>query len=364
MHEIKKDSGLKLQIIATGAHLSRDFALSYKDIEKDNFKINAKVSILSTPITPKNNAIAVGRATIGFARAFSNLNPDIVVVLGDRYEMLAAASAATLMGIPIAHLYGGESSEGAIDENIRHAITKMSHLHFANTKLYAQKIKQMGEEPWRVFNYGAPGLDNIKRLKLINKKDLAEKLQLDFSKKNILVTYHPVTLAARESEEHFKNILKALEDFNANIIFTEPNADAGRTSIIKLMHNFAKKHSNSKIFANLGTLNYLSLLKCVDVMLGNSSSGLLEAPSFKLPAINVGMRQEGRIKAVNVIDCSGSVSDIKLSLKKALSEKFKKSLAKCINPYQGHNASLKIVKALKAVTLGSGLLTKKFIIYK
>jgi UDP-hydrolysing UDP-N-acetyl-D-glucosamine 2-epimerase len=375
MREIKEDPDLELQIITTGMHLSPEFGLTYREIEKDGFVINEKVEMLLSSDTPVAIAKSIGLGTISFADAFDRLKPDIIVVLGDRFEILAACSAALPARIPIAHLHGGEATEGAIDEAIRHAITKMAHLHFVATEKYRERVIQMGEQPERVFCFGAPGLDNIRRLTLLERSELEKSLGFKLSSKNILITYHPVTLDQNSAELHFGELLAALERFKedslaerpgragsqAIFIFTKPNADTDGRIIIKMINDFVQKNSNMAIaFDSLGQVKYLSALKHVDMVVGNSSSGLCEAPSFKIPTINIGDRQKGRIQAQTVISCDARREDIAEAINKGFSKEFRDSIKNAVNPYDKGEASLPIKDKLKQIELGKCLIKKEF----
>lgn len=361
MKEIKGDPDLELQLIVTGMHLSPEFGLTYKAIEEDGFIINEKVEMLLSSDTPVGIAKSIGLATIGFADALDRLQPDILVILGDRYEILAAAQAALVAKIPVAHLHGGEVTEGVIDEAIRHSVTKMSHFHFVAAEPYRQRIIQLGESPERVLNFGTPALDNIKKLNLLNRKELEESIGFRLGKLNFLVTYHPVTLSDKGSEQPVNALLKALDNFpDAKIIFTKPNSDTGGRIIINLIDDYVAKRSHrAAAYTSLGQLRYLSAIKHVDVVMGNSSSGLIEAPAFKKPTVNLGDRQLGRLKAASVIDCKEDTESIVAAIKKALSPDFQYSLSKVVSPYGNGNASYKIKEYLKNVNL-DGIIQKKF----
>jgi len=361
MQEIQNDPDLQLQIIATGMHLSPEFGLTYRQIEEDGFAIDEKVEMLLSSDTPVGIAKSVGLGVIGFADALSRLKPDILVVLGDRFEILAAAQAAMIARIPIAHMHGGETTEGAIDEAIRHAITKMAHFHFTAAAPYCNRVIQLGEEPERVLNYGAPGLDNVKKLKLLNKDAFEKVIDFQLGKPTFLITYHPVTLSDTSPETAFQELVKALEQFpEAKIIFTKANADTAGRIINNNIDKFAEKHpSRVKAFTSMGQLRYFSAIKNVDVIIGNSSSGIVEAPAFHKPTINIGKRQQGRLKADSVIDCDEKKQAIVAAIKKALSPEFKDVLMKTINPYGSGNASTKIKDYLKKVSLRN-ILMKKF----
>ena len=353
MKEIQNDADLTLQILATGAHLSPEFGLTYKIIESDGFEINEKVEMLLSSDTAIGIAKSMGLCLISTAEALDRLQPDIIVLLGDRFETMAVAQAAMVLKIPIAHIAGGEATEGLIDEAIRHSITKMSHLHFVATKNYEKRVIQLGEQPSNVFNFGATFIDNIKRLKLLNKKELEKSLDFKLGEKNFLVTYHPVTLGEGKSITYFNNLLKALDYFcDAKIIFTKPNADADGRDIIHLIDKYIERNKNRAIsFVSLGQVRYLSSLKYVDVVIGNSSSGIIEVPSFKKATVNIGIRQKGRIRAHSIIDCEDDATSIKNAISVALSTEFQKKLISMKNPYGDEVVAFKIKEVLKKVNL-------------
>jgi UDP-N-acetylglucosamine 2-epimerase (non-hydrolysing)/GDP/UDP-N,N'-diacetylbacillosamine 2-epimerase (hydrolysing) len=305
----------------------------------------------------------MGKGLMGFAKAYERLRPDILVVLGDRFEILAAVSAAIPFRIPVAHISGGESTEGAIDEPIRHAITKMSHVHFTTTELYRKRVIQMGEDPDNVYSFGAPGIDSIFKLSLMNRERLCETLGIASDKRLGVVTYHPVTLEKDTAQLQISEVLKAIEAFSEIFwVFTLPNADTGGRIIIKKIEDFIAEHrQQGKLFSSLGQLVYLSLMKQVDIMVGNSSSGLLEAPSFELPVVNIGDRQRGRVRASNVIDIPDCRENlIKEAIRNGLSNDFRKSLKGLKNPYGEGDTSAKIIAKLKTVAIGQNLIKKKF----
>ncbi|NQU17110.1 MAG: UDP-N-acetylglucosamine 2-epimerase (hydrolyzing) [Candidatus Saganbacteria bacterium] len=348
MKEIKSDKDLLLQIVAAGMHLSSRFGLTYKQILRDEFKIDAKVDLLKNSDTDQAIALSIGRGVIGFARVFSKLSSDVVVLLGDRFETLAAATSAMILGIPIAHIHGGEVTEGAYDDSIRHAITKMAHLHFVSHNIYAMRVVQMGENPKRVFNYGAPGLDSIRQVTLLTRKELEKELNFVLGSDVVLVTYHPTTLEKGAAKNQIKNILNALAQTDLRIVFTVPNADSENQVIYDEIMEFVRNNPEKAIiFKSLGQLKYLSLLKCVGLMLGNSSSGVIEAPSFKLPVVNIGTRQTGRLKANNVIDTDCKTASIIMAIKKAKSTSFGESMVSLKNPFGDGRSSKKIKNKLK-----------------
>jgi GDP/UDP-N,N'-diacetylbacillosamine 2-epimerase (hydrolysing) len=358
--KVKADRDLKLQLIVTGMHLSNNFGLTYKEIEK-HFIINKKIDIKLSADTSVGISKSMSIAQISFAKAYNKLKPDIVIFLGDRYEIFSAATAAMIAKIPIAHIHGGEITEGSWDDCIRHCISKMAHLHFTATKEYKNRLIQLGEEPNRVFNVGGMGIENIKKLKLLGRNEFEKSINFKLNKKNILITFHPVTLENKTAKKQFQQILnsiKALKD--TNIIFTKSNSDIDGRTINHMIDKFVNKNSNKYVaFTSLGQLKYLSALKYVDVIVGNSSSGLLEAPSFKIGTINIGDRQKGRIKAKSVIDCLPNSTSLKKALKKIYSKKFQEQLKKVKNPYGNKSASKQIINIIKKTKLNN-ILKKKF----
>ena len=358
MKAIKEDESLKLQVIATNMHLSPEFGLTYKEIERDGFFINKKVEMLLSSDTANATTKSVGFATIGFADAFEDLKPDMIVVLGDRFEILAAVSAALFFKIPVAHLHGGEITEGAYDDCIRHAITKMSHLHFTSTEEYRQRVIQLGENPKRVFNVGAPGIENIKKVPLMIKEELESTLDgFTLNDKTLLITYHPVTLENSTAEEQIHNLLSALDEYSdIKIIFTLPNSDTDGRVIIRLINEYVSKHPGKAIaYPSLGLKRYLSALQFVKAVVGNSSSGIIEVPSFGIPTLNIGDRQKGRIAADSVINCGTSKKDILEGLDKVLNS----GHIEIHNPYEGKNTTADILHVLKTYPL-EGLIQKTF----
>ncbi len=360
MKEIEKDNELELQIIATGMHLSPEFGLTYNEIEND-FKIDKKIEMLLSSDTSVGISKSMGLAQISFSEAYEELKPNIIVVLGDRYEIFSAVSAAMISRIPVAHLHGGETTEGAFDESIRHSITKMSQLHFTATEEYKNRVIQLGEHPSRVFNVGGMGIENIKRLKLLNKDEFEKSIDFKLNKKNILVTFHPVTLENSTAKEQFQELLDAIDELeDTNIIFTKANSDTDGRVINQMIDEYVSKNSNKSIcFTSLGQLRYLSALQFVDAVVGNSSSGLIEAPSFKKATINIGDRQKGRIKAESVINCLPSKDDMVEGFKQLYSIEFQKLLKNIANPYGDGCASKKIIEELKNVNF-QNILKKSF----
>jgi len=360
MKKIQTYKNIKFQLIVTGAHLSREFGLTYKEIEKD-FLIDKKIEMLLSSDSEVGISKSMGLAQISLAEAYKELNPDIVVLVGDRYEILCAASAAMIAGIPIAHIHGGELTQGAFDDAIRHSITKMSHLHFVATETYRKRVIQLGEKPETVFNFGAPALDNLFELKLLSKAELEKSINFKLGKKNILVTFHPVTLEKLTAQKQFQELLKAIDNLkDTKIIFTKANADVDGRIINQMIDTYVSMSPVKSIaFESMGQLRYFSTLKFMDVVVGNSSSGLVEVPSFKIGTINIGDRQKGRIKAASVIDCKPIKSSIIEAFDQVNSFQFKKSLDKTENPYAKSGTSKKIADILVSYPL-QNILKKEF----
>jgi len=357
---IGESHDFELQLIATGSHLSKKFGETYKEIEEDGIKIDVKVDLDLFSDSPLALSKSSSLGLIGFSKAFDLLQPDLLLVLGDRYEILSAVIAAMFSRIPIAHLHGGELTEGLIDEAIRHSITKFSHLHFVAADEYRSRVIQLGENPKSVFKVGGLGVDAIKNIKLLDKEDLEESLEIKFRKKNMLITFHPVTLENNTSSIQMLELLGALTDLkDTTLIFTMPNADTDSRIIFDLIKNFVLDHENAYSFSSLGQLRYLSCVNQVDVVIGNSSSGLAEIPSFKKATINIGDRQKGRIKATSVIDCDPLAEEIKKAITKSYSNEFRASLMDLENPYGDGGAVKKIVETLK-VTDFTSLVKKQF----
>ena len=360
MQGIKDDSELTLQIIATGMHLSPEFGLTYQAIEQDGFQIDRKVEMLTSSDTTVGIAKSMGLGMIGFADALYELQPDLIVVLGDRFEIFAAVSAAMVARIPVAHLHGGEATEGMIDESIRHSITKMSQLHFVAAEVYRQRVIQLGEQPNRVFLVGGLGIDNIKRLQLLTRSDLEASLDFKFGAKNLLVTFHPVTLETATAGSQMQELLEALAQLkNTQLIFTLPNADTDGRVLIEMVHNFVDQHTNARAYSSLGQLRYLSCIAQVDGVIGNSSSGLTEVPSFKKGTINIGDRQLGRLQADSIINSDPKQESIASALTQLYSADFQGRLLKVVNPYGEGGASQSIVSTIKTISLDE-ILKKRF----
>lgn len=349
LKEIEKVPAFCLEIIVTGTHLSSEYGLTYKEILRDGFKINEKLKLPLNDDSPEGITRSLGLAVVGLGAALKRRRPDMVVLLGDRFETFAAAIAAFVAKIPIAHLHGGEISQGALDDSFRHSITKMSLLHFTSTEAYKRRVIQLGENPHRVFNVGALGIDNVKRTKFLTKEVLEKELKFSLDGKIVLVTFHPVTLEHNTSRDHFSQILAALDQrHDLKVIFTMPNADIYGKIIIQLINKYVKKSQGQAIaFKSLGRIKYLSLLKHIDLMLGNSSSGIIEMPSLGKPTINVGDRQKGRIAAGSVIQCPPARKIILKVLDKAFSKDFRQKCSAIKNPYDRGLTAKSVVSILK-----------------
>ena len=351
MKKIKLSEKLKLQIIVTGMHLSYDYGYTFKEIEDAGFNINEKVDIMISRDDSASILNSISLGIKGISTAVENLKPDLIMVLGDRYEILAAGIVAMVSKIPLAHLHGGEITKGAIDDSIRHSLTKMAHFHFVASKEYRMRVIQLGENPNNVFNVGGLGVDAIKNINLLTKSELESELGFSFGLKNLMVTFHPVTNEDHSSKTHVQNLLAALKKLNnVNFIFTMPNSDHDNKIISVLINKFISKNKKHVCFKSLGQKKYLSCLQFVDGVVGNSSSGLLEAPSFNIGTINIGERQTGRLKADSVIDCSPNVHSIGSAFKKLFSSNFQNKLKNIDNPYGNGNASEKIFNILEDVS--------------
>ena len=361
MEEIQQHTALELQVAATGMHLAPEFGSTYQEIEAAGFTIDAKVEMLLSADTKTAVTKSMGLGVIGFADAYERLKPDLVVVLGDRFEIFAATSAALIAGIPVAHLHGGETTEGAFDEAIRHSITKMSHLHFVAAEEYRNRVIQLGEPPARVFNVGGMGIDAIKRIELLSREELEKSIDFGLGNKNLLITFHPVTLEKEgSSSEQMSALLNALAELEqTHLIFTMPNADTGGRELTRMVSDFVNSHDNASMYTSLGQLRYFSCLAQVDGVIGNSSSGLLEAPAFQIGTVNIGDRQKGRLKAESVIDCEPTKVDILEAIERLYSPTFKGSLDTVDSPYGNGGASRAIAQILAEHPLDN-LLKKSF----
>ena len=361
MQEINKDNDLELYLIVSGMHLSPEFGMTYQEIEEDGFEINAKVEMLLSSDSPAGISKSIGLGVIGFADEFQRADLDMLILLGDRYEALSAAISAMVMRIPIAHLHGGELTEGAIDEGIRHSITKMSYLHFTSTEQYRNRVIQLGENPERVFYVGALGVENIKKINLMTKEELERSINFEIDENTVIVTYHPVTLENNTVEEQFLNLLEVL-DRNPKIrmIFTKANADTNGRIVNELIDKYAAQNSERACaFVSLGQKRYLSALKYCRIVIGNSSSGIIEAPSFGKPIINIGDRQKGRICADSVINCGYTQQEIQQAMETALTKEFENKASNCRNPYEKENTAANIISVIKDYLLNDKIKLKK-----
>lgn len=356
MEGIRQSPDLRLQVIATGMHLSPEFGLTYREIEKDGFAIDRKVEMLLSSDTPAGITKSMGLGLMGFGEAIEQLKPDLMLVLGDRFEIFAAAAAAMVARVPLAHLHGGETTEGAIDEAIRHSITKMSHLHFVAAEEYRRRVVQLGEAPERVFLVGGLGIDNLRRLELLDRAALEAALDFKLGPKNLLVTFHPVTLEESTAGAQMAELLAALDALeDTHLIFTMPNADTDGRILIDMIEQFVAARPHARAYTSLGQLRYLSCIRQVDGVVGNSSSGLAEVPSFHKGTVNIGDRQRGRLKAESVIDCSPERESIAGALRTLYSPEFQAQLATVRNPYGEGGASEKVVRVLQEYPLDTVL---------
>jgi len=353
MKGIQDAEDLTLQVVVTGMHLSPEFGLTFKQIEEDGFNIDSKIEMLLSSDTSNGIIKSMSLGMIGFGDAYEQLKPDIVLMLGDRFELLAAATAALISALPIAHIHGGESTEGAFDEAIRHSISKMSHLHFTAAEQYRRRVIQLGENPDRVFNVGAPGIEHIERLNLFDKNELEKEIGLEFGVRSLAVTWHPVTFETEKTREQLIELLNVLNSIDdVKLVFTKANADTSGRIVNQMIDAYVTSHpDNSVLWTSLGQRKYLSVLKHVDGIVGNSSSGIIEAPSLKTGTINIGDRQRGRIRAASVIDCEPSASSIKLALERLFTPAFQEVLDGVKNPHGSGDVSGKIVNQLQRYSL-------------
>jgi UDP-N-acetylglucosamine 2-epimerase (non-hydrolysing) len=359
LKDINSDSDLVLQLLVSGMHLSYEFGETHTQIESDGFSIDEKIEILLSSDSPVGTAKSVGLGILGFSDALSRLTPDVLVVLGDRFEALAVAQTAMILRIPILHLHGGEITEGAYDDSIRHAITKLSYLHGTSTERYRERVIQLGESPDRVFNIGALGLDHLLRSRFMSLQELSQSLNFELNNNYFIVTYHPATLADEDAESTFIDLLDALDKFSDyQVIFTYPNADDGGRKIITLLKAYSEKNPRrSLLIPSLGHHRYLSALKFSSAVIGNSSSGIIEAPAFRVPTVNIGARQAGRLAAESVINCEPKKFSIVSAINMALSKDYKNPNNKISNPYGQGNASQQIIEILKSFSFDA---VKKF----
>ena len=351
--QLAQDDEVRLQLVATGMHLMPEFGLTYRAIEADGFRIDRKIEMMMAGDSPAGMAKSVGLGVLAFTDAFDALQPDVVVVLGDRFEMLAVAQAAFLTGFPVAHISGGEVTEGAIDDAVRHAITKLSHYHFVAAEAYRKRVIQLGEEPQRVFDVGDPGLDNLARLPLLDRVALCTELGLQAARPFLLVTHHPVTLGAEPAEPAMQALLDALDARpDHQVVITKSNADAGGRALSMMVDAYARANPGRVFaFTSLGRLRYLSAMRHCAAVVGNSSSGIVEAPAMHRPTVNIGTRQDGRLKATSIIDCANDRAAIGVALERALSAPFQASVAQTVSLYGQGNASTRIREILKQVPL-------------
>ena len=362
MTAISESHELDLQIIVTGMHLSPDFGNTVREVECDGFDITHRIKILDSDDSPEGLTKSMGLIINQFPQCYENLDPDLILVLGDRFEIFAAVIAAYIAKLPVAHIHGGETTEGALDEAFRHSITKMSHVHFTSTEQYKKRVIQLGEDPNRVFNVGAPGVESIRKLQLLSKAEVEKLIGINLRERNLLVTLHPETLnVSITPTQQLENLLTALSELeDTTIIFTKANADTGGIAINKTIDDYVKQNkSNTVAHSSLGQLKYLSLLKYVDGVVGNSSSGIIEAPSFKIGTLNIGDRQQGRIRSKSIIDCNNTIDGIRSGLSKLYQTNFQESIQSCDNPYDGGDTSKNIINIIKECSL-KNILKKQF----
>lgn len=360
--KVNRSDTMALQLVVTGMHLAPEFGLTYREIEEDGYPISAKIEMLLSSDTSAGVTKSMGVALLGFADYFAGSRPDIVVILGDRYEALMAATAAMMARIPIAHIHGGETTEGAVDEAVRHSITKMSHLHFTAAEEYRKRVIQLGEQPQNVYNVGALGVENIKAVSLLDRKTLEDAIRFPFRPPTVMVTYHPVTLENKTAKEQFGSLLQVIERHGElQVIFTKANADPEGRIVNRMIDEYVEKnHARCAAYTSLGQLRYLSALRFCDLVMGNSSSGIIEAPSFGIPTVDIGDRQKGRVSADSVIHCGSEEADIERALMQAMSQAFRDRIRGMKNPYEGSNTSQQIVDVI-GEALDRGIdLKKKF----
>jgi UDP-hydrolysing UDP-N-acetyl-D-glucosamine 2-epimerase len=360
LRAIQADAELRLHLIVSGAHLSPEFGMTVGAIEADGFEVAERVEVLLSSDSPEGTATSMGLGLIGFSRAFQRTRPDLLVVLGDRFEMFAAALAALPFCIPVAHIHGGEVTYGAMDDALRHAMTKLSHLHFVSTAEYARRVEQLGEDPWRVVVSGAPALDHLHTLTPMPPSEIESRFGLAMTPAPLLVTFHPATLEPGQSEWQTRELLTALDRAALPVVFTQPNADAGGRRIGILIDEFVAAHPLARRVDNFGTAGYFGVMRAAAAMVGNSSSGIIEAASFGLPVVNVGARQAGRVRAANVIDVGNAADEILAGIRRAVAPAFRTGLAGLVNPYGGGRAAAAIVERLRTIPLDDRLRVKRF----
>lgn len=358
LRDLRDRDDIELKLIALGSHLSPEFGNTIQQIEKDGFEIAARIECLLSSDSDVGMAKTIGNATLSLADLLGHMRPDLVLLIADRYEMLAPASVALALRIPIVHIEGGEITEGAIDDAVRNALTKMSHIHFTSTQGARLRLITMGEEEWRVHRAGAPSLDHLRRTKLLNREQTESSLQLNLDEPTVLVSYHPVTIA-QDTLQEADALFAALETLEDQLIFCYPNADAGSRSLIKRTKSFLESRRAGQLFTNLDPRMYWSLLRQVDMLIGNSSSGIMESASYSLPTINVGIRQQGRERPMNVLDAAPYIESILAAIKNARSPQFRQSLEGMVNPYGDGHASERIVRVLTNAPPSKELLLKR-----
>jgi UDP-N-acetylglucosamine 2-epimerase (non-hydrolysing)/GDP/UDP-N,N'-diacetylbacillosamine 2-epimerase (hydrolysing) len=361
LRRIASHRDLQLRILATGAHLSPEFGHTVDLIAADGFDVDERITMLLSADTPEAIAASMGLGVIGFSQSFARRRPDILLVLGDRFEMYAAALAALPFAIPIAHIHGGEATEGAIDDALRHSMTKLSHLHFVATEAYSRRVMQLGEEAWRITVSGAPALDELETMKYLSREQLETQFGITLDPPPLLVTFHPVTLEFDEVEQQTREVLDALEAVGRPVVFTLPNADTNGRTVIRMINQYAEAHANARVVPNFGQHAYFSMMRLVPAMVGNSSSGLIEAASFGLPVVNVGNRQRGRVRGSNVIDVTNDRRKIRAAIQRACSPSFREVAKRSKNPYRPRrSASEIIVDKLATIPLDARLIVKTF----
>jgi UDP-hydrolysing UDP-N-acetyl-D-glucosamine 2-epimerase len=358
LRDLSERENVDLRIIALGSHLSPEFGNTVQEIENNGFQIDARVECLLSSDTDVGMAKTIGVATLSLADLFGKMRPDLLLLIADRYEMLAPAAVALALRIPIAHIEGGEVSEGAIDDAVRNALTKLSHIHFTSTPAARERVIALGEEEWRVHRAGAPSLDHLRRQPLLSRDEIEKRLELNLRTPTILVAYHPVTIA-RDTLQETDALFTALGSLKEQILFCYPNADAGSRALIERTKSLIASRGHGKVFTNLDTVTYLSLLRQVDMLIGNSSSGIMESASFALPTVNVGLRQQGRERPRNVIDADADANSILRAIDRARTREFRKSLSGMVNPYGEGCAAETIVRVLTTVPLSLTLLMKR-----
>jgi UDP-N-acetylglucosamine 2-epimerase (non-hydrolysing)/GDP/UDP-N,N'-diacetylbacillosamine 2-epimerase (hydrolysing) len=357
LHDLARHPEVELKLIVLGAHLAPQFGETVKEIEKDGFPIAARLECLLSSDTDVGMAKTLGVAVLALADTLGQMRPDLLLLIADRYEMLAPASVALTLRIPIAHIEGGEISEGAIDDAVRNALTKMGHIHFTSTEGARARVIAMGEEPWRVHRAGAPSLDHLRRSRLLDLKELEERLKISLQRRTVVVAYHPVTIV-RDTTQEADSLFAALENLDAQILFCYPNSDAGSHALMQRTRDFLVRHSDARVYVNLDAVTYWSLLRSVALLIGNSSSGIMEAASFGLPVVNVGFRQKGRERARNVLDAEPKTDAIVTRIAKGMSSGFRASLAGITNPYGDGHAAETIVRVLTSTSFSAELLVK------